>query len=241
MEPEKNTTEKVEEVAVLPKVETITEAIAEVAPTAPDKTKDFKTQKTFGVGGQDRRSSFQKNPRKSPRREARAKPEFDQKIISIRRVTRVVTGGRRFAFSVAIVAGNKKGSVGVGIGKAGDTSLAIDKAVRDAKKNMITVNLTKEMSVSHDVESKYCGSVVRIMPAPGKGIIAGSSVRPVLELAGIKNTGAKLFSRSKNKLNNARAAIEALKKLKVRKGAKVAVLADETSTTVSEAPEVAVI
>lgn len=189
----------------------------EPAPTAPEASKEFKTQKTFGVGGQDRKSSFTKNPRKSPRREARAKPEFDQKIISIRRVTRVVTGGRRFAFSVAIVAGNKKGSVGVGIGKAGDTSLAIDKAARDAKKNMITVTLTKDMSISHDVEAKYCGSRVMIMPAPGKGIIAGSSVRPVLELAGIKNSGAKIFSRSKNKLNNARAAIEALKTLKTRK------------------------
>ncbi len=206
MEPEINTTENM--------------------PVAPvEAPKEFKIQKTFGVGGQDRRSSFQKNPRKSPRREARAKPEFDQKIISIRRVTRVVTGGRRFSFSVAIVAGNRKGSVGVGIGKAGDTSLAIDKAVRDAKNNMITVNLTKEMSLSHDVEAKYCGSRVMIMPAPGKGIIAGSSVRPVLELAGIKNSGAKIFSRSKNKLNNAQAAIAALKKLRVRKGAVVAVKA----------------
>ncbi len=179
------------------------------------------TPKAFGVGAQEKRSSFQKNPRKSPRREVRAKPEFDQKIISIRRVTRVVTGGRRFSFSVAMVAGNRKGSVGVGIGKAGDTSLAIDKALRDAKKNMINVTLTKDMSISHDVEAKYCGSRVMIMPAPGKGVIAGSSVRSVLELAGIKNSGAKIFSRSKNKLNNARAAIEALKKIKARK-AKVA-------------------
>ena len=161
---------------------------------------------------------FQKNPRKQgPRREPRAKPEFDQKIISIRRVTRVVTGGRRFAFSVAIVAGNRKGLVGVGIGKAGDTSLAIDKALRNAKKHMITVRLTKDMSIPHDVESKYCGSRVVIMPAPGKGTIAGSSVRPVLELAGIKNVGAKIFSRSKNQLNNAKAAMQALGKLRERK------------------------
>lgn len=164
------------------------------------------------------RGGFHKNPRKQgPRREPRAKPEFDQKIISIRRVTRVVTGGRRFAFSVSMVAGDKKGRVGVGIGKAGDTSLAIDKALRNAKKHMITLKLTKEMSLPHDVESKYCGSVVKIMPAPGKGIIAGSSVRSVLELAGVKNAGAKIFSRSKNQLNNAKAAIDALSKLKARK------------------------
>ncbi len=198
-----------------PNVETTPTPVvpAPVAPVAPAKIEN----KAFGGFGSNNRNSFQKNPRRAPRREARAKPEFDQKIISIRRVTRVVTGGRRFSFSVAMVAGNRKGSVGVGIGKASDTSLAIEKALRDAKKNMIVVKTTKDMSISHDVFAKYSGSQVLIMPAPGKGIIAGSSVRPVLELAGIKNTGAKLFSRSKNKLNNARAAIEALKKLKARK------------------------
>jgi small subunit ribosomal protein S5 len=158
--------------------------------------------------------SREKNPRRSPRRDARVKPEFDQKIIDIRRVARVVTGGRRFSFSVALVAGNKKGSVGVGLGKAGDTALAIDKAMRDAKKNMIKVNLTKDMAVPHDVNAKYCSSRVLIMPAPGKGVLAGSSVRDVLELAGIKGTSAKLMSGSKNKLNNARVAIKALSLLK---------------------------
>lgn len=179
-------------------------------PSTEDKSKDARTTPRDG--------RFQKNPRKQgPRREPRAKPEFDQKIISIRRVTRVVTGGRRFAFSVAIVAGNKKGLVGVGIGKAGDTSLAIDKALRNAKKHMITVRLTKDMSIPHDVDSKYCGSRVVLMPAPGRGIIAGSSVRSVLELAGIKNAGAKILSRSKNQLNNAKAAVDALSKLRGRK------------------------
>jgi small subunit ribosomal protein S5 len=161
---------------------------------------------------------MQKNSRKGgPRREPRAKPEFDQKIISIRRVTRVVTGGRRFAFSVAMVAGDRKGRVGVGIGKAGDTSLAIEKALRDAKKNMIVVKTTKDMSIPHDTYAKFCASRVKIMPAPGRGIIAGSSVRPVLELAGIKNCGAKLLSGSKNQINNARAAVLALSSLKLLK------------------------
>jgi small subunit ribosomal protein S5 len=108
-------------------------------------------------------------PRKSgPRRDARPKSEFDQKIVSIRRVTRVVTGGRRFAFSVTVVIGDKKGRVGVGSGKAGDTPVAIDKAVRDAKKNMITVKMTKNGSIAHDVEAKYAASRVHIMRAPGK-------------------------------------------------------------------------
>lgn len=164
-------------------------------------------------GGRDMR----KNSRRSPRRESRVKPEFDQKIIDIRRVTRVVTGGRRFSFSVALVAGNKKGSVGVGIGKAGDTSLAIDKAMRNAKKGMIKINLNKDMSIPHEIKAKFCSSRVLIMPAPGKGILAGSSVRNVLELAGIKGTSAKLLSGSKNKLNNAKAAIKALSMLKVPK------------------------
>ncbi len=161
---------------------------------------------------------FKKNQRKgSPRREARVKPEFDQKIIDIRRVTRVVTGGRRFSFSVSVVIGDHKGRVGVGMGKAGDTPVAIDKAVRDARKNMIKVNLTKHSSVPHEADAKFSSSRVLIMRAPGKGVLAGSSVRVVLELAGIKEVSAKLFSRSKNKINNAKAAIKALSKMKVFK------------------------
>lgn len=161
---------------------------------------------------------FKKNSRKtSPRREARVKPEFDQKIISIRRVTRVVTGGRRFSFSVGIVIGDRRGQVGVGLGKAGDTPVAIDKAVRDAKKNMIKVRMTKNGSIPHEVSAKYSSSRVVIMRAPGKGILAGSSVRTVLEFAGIKEVSAKIFSRSKNKINNAKAAVKALNLLVSRK------------------------
>lgn len=152
--------------------------------------------------------------RRAPRRDSRTKPEFDQKIVSMRRVTRVVAGGRRFRFSVCVVAGNRKGVVGVGQGKAGDTPLAIEKAYRDARKNMITVNTTKGMSIPHDTEAKFAASRVKIMPAKGKGILAGSSVRTVLELAGLKEVGAKLLSRSKNSANNAYAAVAALDKLK---------------------------
>ncbi len=154
------------------------------------------------------------NRRGGPRREQRAKPEFDQKIVSLRRVTRVTSGGRRFAFSVCVVAGNRKGMVGVGQGKATDTPLAIEKAFRDAKKNMITVNTTKGMSIPHEVNAKYAASVVKIMPAPGKGLLAGSSVRTVLELAGLREVSSKLLSRSKNSANNAYVAIKALEQLK---------------------------
>ncbi|MES2213508.1 MAG: 30S ribosomal protein S5 [Patescibacteria group bacterium] len=169
-------------------------------------------------GSQGSSREFRKNTRKAPpRREARVKPEFDQKIVSIRRVTRVVTGGRRFSFSVGIVIGDRKGRVGVGQGKAGDTPIAIDKAVRDARKNMITVPMTKNGSIPHEVDAKFSSSRVHIMRAPGKGILAGSSVRTVLEFAGVKEVSAKIFSRSKNKVNNAKAAVKALATLKLPK------------------------
>ena len=125
-----------------------------------------------------------------------------------------MAGGRRFSFSVAIIIGNRKGKVGVGLGKAGDTAQGIDKAVRDAKKNLITIPLTGDSSIAHEVSAKYCASLVSIMPVKGRGLVAGSSVRPVLELAGVTNVIAKLHSGSKNGLNNARAAIEALRNLK---------------------------
>ena len=158
---------------------------------------------------------------KSPRRESRVKPEFDQKIISIRRVARVVAGGRRFSFSVAMVAGNRKGSVGVGVGKATDTPLAIEKAFRDAKKNMIEIKLDKNSSIPCQVQGKICASRVFIIPTARKGVLAGSSVRDVVELAGIKNISAKIISRSKNRLNNAKAAIKALSQITAEKNADI--------------------
>lgn len=170
-------------------------------------------------GGRDNRggNKGRRNPRRARRGGRggeRGRPEFDQKIVSIRRVTRVMAGGRRFSFSVSMVIGDKKGKVGVGVGKAGDTQLAIEKSIRDAKKHMITVPMNKDHHIPHDVHTKYASSEVMIMPAPGRGLVAGSSVRTVLELAGVKDVTAKLLSRTKNKLNNARATVEALKQLK---------------------------
>lgn len=154
-------------------------------------------------------------PRKGPAREPRAKPEYDQKLLEIRRVTRVASGGRRFSFSVALVAGNRKGSVGVGTGKALDTSIAIDKAFKNARKHMVKLNL-KNDSIPFDVASKYCSARVEIRPAPSRGLIAGSAVRNVLELAGVKDVSAKIRSGSKNKLNIARATIQALSQFKAK-------------------------
>ena len=184
-----------------------TNTTEQVTPVEAPKAPEARPAREGGDRGRRREG------RRPPRRDTRIKPEFDQKIIAIRRVTRVVAGGRRFSFSVSIVAGNRKGSVGVGLGKATDTPLAIEKAFRDAKKNMITVNATKDMSIPHEVEAKFASSWVKIRPAHGKGILAGSSVRTVLELAGLKEIGAKLLSRSKNSANNATAAIKALRTL----------------------------
>ena len=146
-------------------------------------------------------------------RTERPPQEFEQKILSIRRVTRVVAGGRRFSFSVTIAIGDRKGRVGVGLGKAGDTALAIEKAIRDAKNNMLRVSTTKTMSIPHKVASKYCAARVTIQPAPGKGLVAGSAVRNVLQLAGLTNINAKILSKSKNRLNNAKATLDALSQL----------------------------
>lgn len=177
-----------------------------------DTTNTVNTVPTNPVRGTEAPKRRERGRRPS-RRDPRVRPEFDQKIISLRRVARVMAGGRRFTFSVSLVAGNRKGQVGVGMGKAGDTPLAIEKAFRDAKKNMITVNTTKSMSIPHDAEAKFGASVVKLMPARGKGILAGSAVRTVLELAGLKEVGGKIMSRSKNHTNNALATIKALQVL----------------------------
>lgn len=152
---------------------------------------------------------------RGPRPE-RAKPEYDQKSLEVRRVARVVAGGRRFSFAVAIVLGDRKGRVGVGTGKAADVAGAMGKAEKDAKKNMITVRTTKQGSIAHDVFAKYSSASVAIYPSPSRGLVAGSAMRNVLELAGISDVVAKVHSGSKNKLNMARATVKALSMLRPR-------------------------
>ena len=168
----------------------------------PQKVFDRRSDRPFRGGGRPGRGNRNRDERRS---------EFAQKLIGIRRVARVMAGGRRFNFSAALVLGDKKGRVGVGLGKAADTALAIEKATRDAKRSMLTLNLTKGKSIPYNINSKYCASVVEIRPSPGRGLVAGSSVRTVLELGGVTDVTAKILSRSKNPINNARAAIEALR------------------------------
>jgi small subunit ribosomal protein S5 len=124
-----------------------------------------------------------------------------------------MAGGRRFTFSVAMVIGDKKGRVGVGLGKAADTALAIEKATRAARKSMLTLNLTDSKSLPTDVAAKFCASEVTMRPSKGRGLVAGSSVRTVLSLAGVTDVTAKVLSRSKSPINNARAAMKALESI----------------------------
>jgi small subunit ribosomal protein S5 len=162
----------------------------------------------------DKENNNKKNNNRRPGNFAnRPKPEFDQKIISIRRVTRVVAGGRRFSFSVALVAGDRKGSIGLGLGKAGDTSLAINKALRNAKKNMIKIKMNKKGSILHEVSAKFSSCSVSIQPNRGRGLVAGSVARDILKLAGIKDVTAKILSGSKNKLNNAKVVMKAISEI----------------------------
>lgn len=178
-----------------------------------DTAKPKQNTKTSGA-----RKTFVKRDGQDSRRPRpsfeKPKPEFDQKMVSIRRVTRVVAGGRRMTFAVAIAIGDKKGSVGLGTGKGGDTAIAIAKALRQAKKNMFKIKTTKDMSIPFEVSGKYASSKLVLRPNKDKGLVAGSTVRDMLLLAGIKNVTGKIHSGSKNKLNNARVTYEVLYQIK---------------------------
>lgn len=176
-------------------------------------------------------TSEKRNSRRSGQSFVKPKPEFDQKIIDIRRVTRVVAGGRRFSFSVALIAGDKKGAIGLGLGKAGDTSLAINKALRNAKKNMVKLNLTKTMSLPHDLSAKFSSSKVTIFPNKGRGLVAGSVVRDILKLAGVKDVTGKVLGGTKNKLNNSKAVMLALSPISLRYSKPIDTTFNSTSDT----------
>lgn len=149
----------------------------------------------------------------SQNRTPRPRNEYDEQVIQLDRVTRVVAGGRRMRFRAAVVIGNRKGKVGMGIAKSDEVSTAVRKAVNQAKKNLIDVALFKD-TIAHRVKSKFKSSLVILMPAyTGTGVIAGGSVRTVIELAGIGNILTKSH-RSNNKLNTAYATLQALKELR---------------------------
>lgn len=158
-------------------------------------------------------SKPQGNRRPKPKKE---KPEFDQTIVDLARVTRVTTGGKQMSFRALVLIGDRNGRVGYGVEKGADVQIAVDKAVRHAKKNIIHVPFD-DVSIPHRVEAKYKAGKIMIKPAPqGSGIIAGSSIRLVLELAGVPNASAKMLGKSGNKISNVKATFEALQSFKSR-------------------------
>lgn len=143
----------------------------------------------------------------------REKPEFEQKLLDLARVTRVVKGGRRFSFRATLAIGNRKGKVGVGVGKGPDVAEAIRKAYQNAQKNMINFPVNRK-TIQHEIFFKLGSAKIFLKPGKtGGGIVAGGAVRAVVDLAGIKDVVSKSLGTA-NKLNVARATIEALKEIK---------------------------
>lgn len=198
-------------------VESTPEPVVETPSIETENVTTAPVQKTFVKNERPQRGGPRRGGDRGPKREAKPKPEFDQKIVAIRRVTRVTSGGRKFSFAVAVIAGDKKGRVGFGTGKGLDTAMAVDKAYKKAKANMIRLPLTKTGTIPHEVFAKYSSAQVELRPAPGKGIVAGSSVRDVIEIAGIRDVIGKLRSGTKNRMNNAKVVIKALSTLSANK------------------------
>lgn len=146
----------------------------------------------------------------------RNRSEFDERVIAIDRVSRVVAGGRRFRFRALVVVGDKKGQVGMGVAKAGDVTSAVTKATDQAKKHFIKVPITKSGTIPYVVHARHAGAKILLRPAaPGAGIIAGGAIREIMSVSGVKDVLSKSLG-STNKLNNSYATFEALKKLQLQ-------------------------
>jgi small subunit ribosomal protein S5 len=153
------------------------------------------------------------NRRKSARK-VEKETNWQERVVQIRRVSKVVKGGKKLSFRAIVVVGNERGQVGVGVGKASDVIGAVRKGVADGKKHLVDVPITKSNSIPHPTSGIGGAAKVMMRPAaPGTGVIAGGAVRTVLELAGVKNILAKQLG-SSNPLNNARAALNALDSLR---------------------------
>lgn len=157
---------------------------------------------------------MEKRRRQSNRQgEQRERSEFDQKVVEVKRVTRVMAGGKRMRFRALVVIGDRKGKVGVGLKKGMDVSESVSKASTAAKKAVITLPLVNG-TIPHQIKIKYKSSRLFLMPArPGTGVIAGGAVRSVMELAGVKNVVSKMLG-SNNKVNNVKAVFEAFRMMK---------------------------
>lgn len=189
----------------------------QTAPTpAPQAQGPAQHQRGGGPGGQRGGRGGQRDGRR-PRNDMPAEEkQFDERVVNIDRVARVVKGGRRFRFRALVVVGDKKGKVGIGIAKGADVTTAVAKAVEVAKKNFVKVNLYKG-TLPHESEAKVGGARILIKPASaGTGLIAGGVVRTVLEVAGVSNVLSKSLG-STNKINTAYATIAALQAIEPAK------------------------
>jgi small subunit ribosomal protein S5 len=177
--------------------------------------KEQQQQRRGGGSGGGNKSAGKGGKGKDKDRDNKDKDSaYQERVIQIRRVSKVVKGGKKLSFRAIVVIGNEKGEVGVGVGKASDVIGAVRKGVADGKKHLITIPLTKSNTIPHPIVGGGGGANVMMRPAaPGTGVIAGGAVRTVLELAGVKNILAKQLG-SGNPLNNARAAVNALKTLR---------------------------
>lgn len=154
------------------------------------------------------------NKTRRRQRPQEVKDEFDQAVIDLARVTRVMAGGKRMRFRACVAVGDKKGRVGIGTAKGADVSMAISKATKEAKKKLIRVNMTAVGSIPHTIRLRKHSAKIMLKPAPiGTGIIAGSVLRQVLELVGLRDVVGKMMGTA-NKLNNAKAVVDALAQLK---------------------------
>lgn len=161
---------------------------------------DSKIKKTVGFGSKGKKE--------------KVKDGFDERVVQVRRVTKVVKGGKQLKFRAIVVVGDKKGQVGVGVGKAKEVITAVQKSAANARRNIITVPMTKYLTFPHRADGDYGAAKVMLRPAsPGTGVIAGGAVRIVLEMAGVENALGKQLG-SNNALNNARATVMAVSKMK---------------------------
>jgi small subunit ribosomal protein S5 len=179
-------------------------------------TEENKTINTAGEKRDGRRGGDRKGGRGGDRRgkrPEREKSEFEQRILDLARVTRVTKGGKRMRFRACLIIGDKKGRVGIGVAKGLDVAAAVEKAFRQAKKNLISVPMKNE-TLPHNVEAKFGAANIILKQAPeGTGLKSGGATRIVLELAGVPNAVSKILG-SNNKINNAKATFLALKALR---------------------------
>jgi len=195
--------------------------IRKAATSGPKKPVNEKSDKGGGGGGSvyARKKRQERSRSRRPGRGGKPADEFDQRIVDIARVTRVMAGGKRMRFRACVAIGNKKGKVAVGLDKGADVSMAVTKAVNKAKKSFIEVPIVNE-TIPHSIYQKLGAAKVLLKPARrGKGVIAGGAVRIVLELTGIKNITSKILG-TNNNVNVARCTIAALNNLKKVESAK---------------------